>query len=491
MNLEPISRRRMLGLAAVGAVAVAGGAAGWAAGVGVPRSRLRLGPAAQPLAEPEVLTGRDGVLDVELTAAAGVALAGRDTFASGFNGSSPGPTLRVRPGELLRVRLVNQLDQPTNLHTHGLHVSPERNGDNPFVVVDPGASFDYAYRIPATHPAGTFWYHPHHHGYVADQIFAGLAGALLVDDGPDLPVGRERVLLITDTTLGSSGQVITASPMERMMGREGELVLVNGQHQAMLTARPGASERWRIINGCVSRVLSLRLAGHRPTQVAADGYFLPAPVDRDRVVLSPGNRADVVIHPAAAGDYPLITDPHPRGTPGMGGMGRMDTASAGRGPVTLATLRVTGSPQRPARLPVTLPAPLAPAGPVVRQRALTFAMGMRGMGMGGMTFTIDGRSFDPHRVDQTVRLGSTEEWVLSNTSPLEHSFHLHVWPFQVIGGSAGTPPQGTLQDVVVVPARGWVRLRIRFADYPGRSVYHCHTLDHEDAGMMATIQVDR
>ncbi|MGH3660223.1 MAG: multicopper oxidase domain-containing protein, partial [Micromonosporaceae bacterium] len=154
------------------------------------------------------------------------------------------------------------------------------------------------------------------------------------------------------------------------------------------------------------------------------------------------------------------------------------------------TLNVSGPAQRAVQLPATLPAPPAPPGPVVRQRELTFAMGM-GMMTGGMAFTIDGRTFDPQRVDQTVRLDTTEEWVLSNISPMEHSFHLHVWPFQVIGGSAGTPPQGTLQDVVVVPARGWVRLRIRFADYPGRSVYHCHTLDHEDAGMMATIQVDR
>ncbi|MGH3904109.1 MAG: multicopper oxidase family protein [Pseudonocardiaceae bacterium] len=487
MSREPISRRRALGLATVGAAAVVGGVAGWATGVGAPGGRLQPGPAAQPFAEPEVLAARDGVLDVQLTAAAGAQLAGRQTSALGFNNASPGPTLRVHPGELLRVRLINQLDQPTNLHTHGLHVSPERNGDNPFVTVDPGASFDYAFRIPNTHPAGTFWYHPHHHGFVANQIFGGLAGALLIDGGPDLPVDRERVLLITDTTLNSSGQVIPAGPMEKMMGREGELVLVNGQHQPAVQAAYGASERWRVINGCVSRVLSLRIEDHRLTHVAADGYFLPAPVDRDRVVLSPGNRADVVVRPAAVGDYKLITDPHDRGSPGMGGMG-----STSRGPITLATLSVSGPPERAVRLPSTLPAPPAPPGPVVRQRALTFAMGMgMGMGMGEMAFTIDGRAFDPQRVDQTVRLGTTEEWLVSNISPMEHSFHLHVWPFQVIEDSTGTPPDAALQDVVRLPARGWVRLRIHFADFPGRSVYHCHTLDHEDAGMMATIQVDR
>ena len=116
-------------------------------------------------------------------------------------------------------------------------------------------------------------------------------------------------------------------------------------------------------------------------------------------------------------------------------------------------------------------------------------MGM-GMGMGGgMAFTIDGRTFDPDRDDQTVTLGATEEWTVDNTGPLAHPFHLHVWPFTVLAASDGTPPAGMPQDVVLVPARGWVRLRIPFTTYSGRSVYHCHILDHEDAGMMATIAV--
>jgi len=107
----------------------------------------------------------------------------------------------------------------------------------------------------------------------------------------------------------------------------------------------------------------------------------------------------------------------------------------------------------------------------------------------GMSFTIDGRTFDPRRNDQTVRLGTTEDWTITNTSSMEHPFHLHVWPFRVLADSTPTPRTATLQDVVVLPARGWVRLRIPFTDYPGRTVYHCHTADHEDAGMMATIDV--
>jgi FtsP/CotA-like multicopper oxidase with cupredoxin domain len=113
-------------------------------------------------------------------------------------------------------------------------------------------------------------------------------------------------------------------------------------------------------------------------------------------------------------------------------------------------------------------------------------MGMGGM---GMRFTIDGRTFDPGRDDQTVRLGSTEDWTITNTSPMDHPFHLHVWPFHVLADSVGTPRTATRQDVVLVPARGWVRVRISLTDYSGRSVYHCHTADHEDAGMMGTLNV--
>jgi FtsP/CotA-like multicopper oxidase with cupredoxin domain len=127
---------------------------------------------------------------------------------------------------------------------------------------------------------------------------------------------------------------------------------------------------------------------------------------------------------------------------------------------------------------------------VTGQRQLTFAMGMgMGRGTGGMSFTIDGRTFDPGRDDQTVRLGATEDWTVVNTSPMDHPFHLHAWPFHVLTASAGAPPTGVRQDVVLIPARGWVRLRIPFTDYPGRSVYHCHILDHEDHGMMGTVNV--
>ena len=158
---------------------------------------------------------------------------------------------------------MNGLDEPTNLHVHGLHVSPQASSDNVFVEVMPGESFDYSYRLPADHPPGVYWYHPHHHGLVAGQIFAGLFGAIIVEEPEAIPVNSERVLIVSDTTLDSAGNIAAVSPMERMAGREGELLLLNGQSHPLLTARPGERERWRIINACVARYLRLRLDGQQ------------------------------------------------------------------------------------------------------------------------------------------------------------------------------------------------------------------------------------
>lgn len=491
MSGEPISRRRALGLLTVGAASVATGATGLAIHSGGPGEDIGLsspGASGRPLGDVAEVKSQDGVLALELRAAPGARLAGRDTAALGYNGISPGPTLRVRPGDVLRIRLVNGLDQPTNLHTHGLHVSPEGRGDNPFVQIEPGEAFDYEIPIPRSHPPGTYWYHPHHHGTVADQVFGGLAGALVVEGGPPL-ASRERLLVVTDTTLDDRGGVVQVDAMSRMMGREGRLVLVNGQHQPAIQAAPGTAERWRVINGCVSRVLALRLDAHDLTQIALDGRLLPVPTVSESIVLAPGNRADLLVRPTTSGTYSLISDAFSRG--GMMGGGPMAT-----GRVVLATLEVSGRAADSPPLPTRLSAPPVPLGPVVRQREITFGMGMGmgmgrdGMGPGGMmSHTIDGRTFDPKRDDQVIQLNTTEEWTVFNTSPLVHPFHLHVWPAHLVEDSTGRAPIGVLRDVVTIPARGWVRLRIPFHDYPGRSVYHCHILDHEDAGMMAVAHV--
>ncbi len=489
--MGPVSRRNTLLLVGLGAVAIAAGSAGlwWTAGSPFsPEAGL-------DFSEPEELRSSNGRLQVRLEASPGeVQLGGRPASALGYNGGVPGPTLRVRAGDVLDVELVNSMDVPTNLHVHGLHVSPQGNGDNVFVVIQPGQSFSYEYRLPADHPPGTYWYHPHHHGTVADQIFAGLYGAIIVEDAEPPVIDRERILVISDITLDGSGNVAAASPMDRMLGREGQLVLLNGQSNPKLSARPGERERWRIVNACVSRYLPLRLDGQQMQLLGMDSGSLLTPANVDELLLAPGNRADVLIT-ALAGDAILRASTYNRG--GMAGM--MGPAAPGpsggqfQGDVVLATLSVSGAPSTSAQ-PVPSRQQTLPdlrTAVVAAHRQLTLGAGGlgMGMGMGMMSFTINGREFNGNRTDTTVAAGTVEEWTLINPSLMDHPFHLHVWPMQVVEQSGDAPDTPVWRDVVNVPANGRAKVRIRFQDFAGRSVYHCHILDHEDQGMMGVIDV--
>lgn len=498
------SRRQVLVLAGTGVAAISLGTAGvigrWGAGDGTddstgttPLDDVR----GSALTEPDELRSAGGVLEARLRAAAGpVTLAGRTVHALSYNGSVPGPTLRLRPGDRVRLDVENALGAATNLHVHGLHVSPQDNGDNPLVRIEDGDTFRYEYDVPPDHPTGTFWYHPHLHGLVADQLFGGLAGAIVIEsqDDPDLPAGRERVLVVSDLSLDGD-RVAAAGPMDVMMGREGQLVLVNGQLRPTVQVEPGSWEHWRVVNACTSRFLRLRLDGGELVQVAADAGHLAEPVEVDDVLLAPGNRVQLLAR-ATAAHARLTTLPVDRGGMGMGmgpGMGPGTGAGPsgpGRGEQDATVLLdLTGgatSADRPALPDRLVDLPDLREAVVDGRRTLTFAMGMA-MGR-GMAFTIDGREFDAERVDTPVTVGTVEEWTVANDSPMDHPFHLHVWPVQVVARD-GAPVQGPPRwlDVVNVPAGRTVTVRVRFDDFPGLTVYHCHILDHEDLGMMGTV----
>ena len=181
--MEPLSRRGALQLGGLGIASSAVGGFGLLLGDRSGSSfRTASGAALQ---EPAVLQSAGGRLKVTLEARKGpVRIAGRGAMALSYNGGLPGPTLQLQPGDRLQIRLINGLTDPTNLHVHGLHVSPDGHGDNVLVAVQPGASWDYDYQLPSDHPPGVYWYHPHHHGMVAEQVFGGLYGAIIVGDPP-------------------------------------------------------------------------------------------------------------------------------------------------------------------------------------------------------------------------------------------------------------------------------------------------------------------
>ncbi|TFD59195.1 multicopper oxidase family protein [Cryobacterium suzukii] len=484
--MADISRRNALILGGVGIGGVAIGATGFLVNQKSGRPLASEAVSGADLVQPTELRSSNGVLTVALESSSQhVSIAGRDVRALSYNGGVPGPTLRVRAGDILNVSLRNGLTDPSNLHVHGLHVSPENNSDNMFVTIEAGDSFDYQYELPNNHAPGVYWYHPHHHGFVADQVFGGLYGAIIVEDPEEIPATRERVLVISDITFDSSGTIPTATAMQKMSGREGELVLVNGQLSPTLNAGAGERERWRVINACTSRFLRLRLDGQQLTLLGIDSGRFESARDVDEVALAPGNRADLLVT-GRVGTSTLRALPYDRGaTGGMMGGGTSTSVDIALAMLVVADARITeltAIPDQPA------PNDLRSVA-VTARRQLVFAMGMGGSMRGGMmSATINDRAFDATHIDTTVQFGSVEEWTLTNTSTLDHPLHLHVWPMQIIEQDDRPVESVIWQDVVNIPARSTVRVRVKFDDFSGRTVYHCHVLDHEDAGMMGIIQ---
>jgi FtsP/CotA-like multicopper oxidase with cupredoxin domain len=478
------SRRDFLALVAAGTAA-----AFVAACSGTKNDGLPVTASGMSFLEPEVLTSRAARLEVTLRAEARQVPYGSGTrFAYTYNGSTPGPTLRVRPGDRLVITLENRLDRDTNLHTHGLHVAPAV--DDIFLMIPPGGSHTYTYDIPADHRSGLFWYHPHVHEHVAEQVAAGLAGTIIVadhlDDIAEIAASHERIWILADPPIGTSSQILSVSGMTQMQGREGDQVLVNGIHQPHIEAKAGTLERWRVVNASASRYYRLAVDGHPLQIIATDSGRLIAPVMVDSTLLAPGERVEFLVTPTHAGAYDVRSLAYQRGNAmNMGGGmmgGRSNSSSSTE--TTLATMNVNGTTAAASALPTRLAEPSTLTLPTPSAtRTIVLAMGGSGMGM--MSFTIDGRTFDPGRTDITTRVGVVEEWVIRNTSSMDHPFHLHTWPFQIIG----TSPVSGWKDTANVPANSEIRIRVPFVNLSGRTVYHCHILDHEDLGMMGVINV--
>lgn len=416
------------------------------------------------------IASKDGILQLTLVADEKLIKYGNTTrWAMTYNGIFPAPTLRANPGDTLKITLVNKLNQATNLHTHGLHVSPTKNSDNPLVMVAPGETFNYKIKIPLTQKSGTFWYHPHHHELSAGQVASGLAGVLVVEDALDqkaiIKDSTERLIVLADPRIGKTSAVAATSAMDLMHGRSGPNTLANGILVPSFTAIGSTPERWRIVNSCVSQYQTISIPGAEIFQVSADSSRLSRLTRTYQVTLTPGQRTELLISAPKAGIYKVQNEQQE--------VARIEFNSASRS-ITAQELL-----------------PLSKISKIDKRRTITIEGSGMGM-MGGMkhesAFTFDGKSFDPKRVDQSVKFNTTEEWTLINPSSMDHPFHLHAWPFQVSNDGSGKYLDGW-HDTVNLPSGKTVKIRIPFVDVSGTTVYHCHILDHEDAGMMGIIKV--
>ncbi|MEO0759491.1 MAG: multicopper oxidase family protein [Cyanobacteria bacterium J06648_16] len=437
-----------------------------------------------------ILTSRDGLLELSLTAAM---QQGWGNPKLTYNEQMPGPILQARVGDTVRLTLNNQLDAPTNLHYHGLHLPPQV--DDVFREVPAGESYTYEFQIPPNHPAVTGWYHPHYHLRVADQVFGGLAGAFVVrgelDEIPEIQQAEEAVLVLQDFAPGNA--LSTPHPLAQKWGREGSSLRINGQENPTIDLPQNGLLRLRLINASSSRIYRLELRSHPWYLMATDRGAISTPTELDQLILNPGERAELLVPgQREPGEYAIWSLPYDRGIAEVkASMGQEVENLMGvveEKQTVIATLRYQPTDRtEPLSLPQQLiPVEALPEPQVTREFILDHGLDADAPGSG---FIINGESFKMGQVNTRVKLGQTEDWRIINKASIDHPFHLHTNPFQIIERNGQPEPLRAWKDVVGIKGYESVTLRVRFEDFTGITVYHCHILDHEDQGMMGVLEI--
>jgi suppressor of ftsI len=451
-----------------------GDSGGSGSAAGADAAPLEATETGQLLAQPPAHQSAGTGVQLELVAAdRGITVAGTDVDGRAYGADILGPTLWVDPGDTIDLTLDNRLDAHTNIHFHGLHVSPQGNGDNIFLSVEPGERFAYSLPLPEDHPPGTFWYHSHAHGLSEEQVFGGLSGVIVVRGltrllPADLQDVDQVVMALKDAQV--TGTEIVARAID---SNARTLRTVNGQAMPVQEITPGEVQLWHLANIGADIWYDVELEGSTLTVVGEDGNPKWRVQEADHVLLPPGKRFEVLVTGPPEGDATVRTRRYEQGG---------DTY-----PTTgLLTLRSTGAAVPTPAMPTSLvPEAAISDADVVERRTFTFSEDQRNH------FFINDKEFDPDRVDVRPQLGTAEEWTLRNTSDEQHPFHIHVDDFQVVSVGGRADEATGLQDTVPLLPDQDVVIRTRFTDFPGKFVFHCHILNHEDNGMMAVVEVVR
>ncbi|MBP6698036.1 MAG: multicopper oxidase domain-containing protein [Flavobacteriales bacterium] len=399
-----------------------------------------------------------------------------------------GPTLLFHKDDTARIRVHNDLAQITNMHWHGLHVPAEFDGGPPREIA-PGDVWDVKYQVK--NPAGTYWYHPHPHELTAEQANMGIAGFIIVQDDEEAALDLPRTYGVDDFPIVVQDRRFLANG-SFVFGPFGDSVLVNGTPRPYLEC-PAQVVRLRLLNGSNARIYPLGFEDGRSFSViASDGGLLNAPVTMDRIPLSNGERAEILLDlTGMEGDSLLLMSygsELPATVPGSSYILWESSALSG---IDFPVLRIRVT--APTASPVTaVPATLGTAQPyeeafATRTRTKVLSgMGMVGMGM----FYINGQMFDLNVINDTIALGAMEVWTIENISNMAHPFHIHGGSFFVLDRDGAAPPawERGAKDVVLVDAGESVRVIMRFDDFTTDGwpfMYHCHNLLHEDNMMMA------
>lgn len=413
-------------------------------------------------------------------------LPGTATSMLRYNGRSPGPLIELAEGQHVRIELENRLDDSTTIHWHGLPVPPDQDG-NPMDPVAAGTKRVYEFDVPRG-TAGTYWYHPHPHDATASQVARGLAAPLIVraDDDPLAGI-PETMIFITGLKLDATAQVAADTPIDWTVGRQQETLLVNGGRLPVHAVAPGATQRWRIFNATAASHLRLALEGHSFTLVGSDGGLLGAPVTGlAEYLLAPAQRVELIVRANGApnGRYRLRALRFETDFLNLGTYQDQD----------LLTLTTTNALPAPT---VELPSALrriADLGPPTAQQSVSLdeVADLCTSNGAKRTFLINNRIFDMNRVDLVTEVGRVELWNVVNNTAMAHPFHIHGTQFQLVSRQVGTDvtpaPYLAWLDTVLVPSQQAVTIKAR-QTLPGKRMFHCHILEHEDNCMMAILDV--
>ena len=462
--------------------------------------------AAGDLLEPPIIRSVGGRLTTTITVATNsVTIGGRTALQPvTYNSVFPAPTLLVRPGDFVDLTFNNKIvaDQAdtkpgygrpprftnqTNLHYHGMHVSPNGTADNMGVVVNANGSWRYQFQIPANHPAGLFWYHAHVHGLVTNQVGRGAAGMIYVANGYTDAVAnlgiRHRLMMLQQAYFQTDGKTLVADDSNHLDPNL-SLSLINGALMPDIFIRPNEPQVWTLINASTSAFYMLRLAGHTFDVIAEDGFPYATPKTGLQTLLLPSaRRYEVVVRGnGTPGRYALSYDEYFQG---------VDTwPQRNVGTVVVDGAAWTG-PSHPGVDPTTPPENLANYKiKKAQQRTVTLAVNPNVPEGTFGRFMINGHSWDPSINEWTSALGSVEEWTFVNTTEQDHPMHVHTNPFQIISANGVPVPFNGYADTVIVPRFGTLVVRTKYNDFAGDLILmHCHILDHEDMGMMIRFKI--
>lgn len=408
---------------------------------------------------------------------------GTTTQILGLNNSYPAPTIRVQKGDSFSVLFENQYTEEATIHWHGLLV-PELMDGQPKDAILPGNSYTYSFLV--FQRAGTYFYHSHAHHLTAKHVYKGYAGFFIVEDDDELqyglPTGAYDIPLLIQDRHSVYQPQFTYSPtmMDRMMGYLGDVPLINGTPEAFFEVQK-TLYRFRLLNGSNARVYNIVFSDNSPFWVVAtDGGLKDEAVQMNGLFLSPGERVDILFDffPYSIGNSVTLQ------SQAFSGVGNQGTQ------LDLLRFDIVGSNSSGGIVPQNLQ--------IINYYNINDITGTRNFvlsqsGMGSGMHRINGLTYDMNRIDEVIPFNQLEEWKFINNTNNFHPMHVHGVLFQVYSRNGNTnlsPNDKGWKDTVLVNPNETVQTLVRFNDYSGIYLLHCHNLEHEDDGMMLNIQID-